>query len=124
MKMVFDGSLNFKILLTMAAARDLFWSLCGSTPRMATLAWGWLLLMYSTVFTIELATVTICLLLPEAILLVPMDKIMLPGRSGQAPCCSRHAMFSTLSPPMPEFSHPGRCRWNRGDKAGRERRSM
>ena len=120
---VVDGSLNFRILFIRLAALVLFGSFCGSKPITAILDCGNLLEIKLTVLQMVFAIVSNSLLLLFLRLFVPIQSSTFPGASGQAPCCSRQATCSTLSPPMPKLCQFERCCWKREDRAGRERRS-
>ena len=56
-----------------------------------------------------LAIVWACLTVQLSVMLfVPPDMITFPGFAGIPPCCARHMMCCSLSPPMPQLMKPGR----------------
>lgn len=118
------GSWKFKILFICIPASVLSRSLWGSTPTTAILERGNWKVRLLTRLQMVLAMVETCLwLVAFRRLLVPVHRMMSPGTSGYAPCCTRHATCSARSPPIPLFVHPGRYSWRREERAGRDNRS-
>ena len=115
--------MNFSILFTVSAARDLVLFSLGHIPVTAISIFGYVDNKKSVPSKIVFA-MAMQLLYPFRILFEPVDKITFFGLSGNPPFIILQFTCWALSPAMPRFRQPGSFDLERGRRERRNKRSI